>query len=62
LERLEAVGEVLDVGPGPVGLGALDLLGDEGVVGEVGVVQVTVVPQQEGGEVQGEVRVLLVRS
>ncbi len=59
LQRLEAVGQVLDVGPGAVGLRALDLLADRGLVREVRVVQVPVVTQEEGGKVEGEVRVLL---
>jgi hypothetical protein len=55
LEALEPVGQVLDIGPRPVGLGALDLLPDQWVVRKVRIVQVPVVPEEEGGKVQGQV-------
>jgi hypothetical protein len=51
LKRFEAVGEILNVGPSPVSFGSLDLLSDRWVLCKVTIVQVAVVPEEEGGEV-----------
>jgi hypothetical protein len=59
LQTFETVGEIFDISPRPIGLCPLNLLADQGLVSEVGIVEVPVVPEEEGGEIQGQVGVFL---
>lgn len=47
LQRLETVGQVLNISPSAIGLCTLDALAHHGLLCEVTVVEVSVVPQQE---------------
>jgi hypothetical protein len=53
LEALEPVCQILYISPSPVSFCTLDLLSDEGVISEICIVEVSVVAQEEGREVQG---------
>ena len=55
MQTFETVSQIFDVCPRSIRLSLLNLLTDQWVVSEVSIVEVPVVPEEEGGEIQGQV-------
>ena len=62
LQALKAISQIFNISPSSICLSSLDLLCDLRLIRKVRIVQVSVVAEEEGREVQGEIAVFLLLS